>query len=214
MLMLARVGQRDPAFLPVKRRHWPHEGGAAVTYRNVLPLLQCGHAAKFPAAVGFMPWGCHPGRRSRLPSRSGGLCALGLQSALTVVDAFSGPGYLSPKQRREQTLRAPLCGCRRAGLMTGLPACLLITLFLVFEIALSKGLRTPARGADGSSFEFRSFAARCSLTVLYGGGPVAFGAHHWPDFRRLFLAHFFKNISGGGPHGTRKIDPRRLRSLS
>ena len=75
-------------------------------------------------------------------ARSGGLCALGLQSALTVVDAFSGPGYLSPKQRREQTLRAPLCGCRRAGLMTGLPACLLITLFLVFENVLSKGLRT------------------------------------------------------------------------
>ena len=157
MLMLARVGQRDPAFLPVKRRHWPHKGGAAVTHRNVLPLLQCGHAAKFPAAVGFTPWGCHPGRRSRLPTwqrwtplgvleavraRSGGPCALGLQSALTVVDAFSGPGYLSPKQRREQTLRAPLCGCRRAGLMTGLPACLLITLFLVFENALSKGLRT------------------------------------------------------------------------
>ena len=31
-----------------------------------------------PAAVGFMPWGCQPGRRLRLPPGSGGLCALGL----------------------------------------------------------------------------------------------------------------------------------------
>ena len=168
-MLLARVGQRDPAFLPVKRRHWPHKGGAAVTHRNVLPLLQCGHAAKFPAAMGFMPWGCQPGIGYECRPAGGKDC--------------------------HQQRMSPFSRAVYAHL-----------LFSSFSDGSSRwACGHSARGADGSSFDNFDHSKPYALS---GSRLRTFGAHHRPDFRRLFLAHFFKNISGGGPHGTRKIDPR------